>query len=359
MKLDTNPSRDVMHGLFCQPDARRLEELYGNEKVDNWLEDHHTPNAASDISREIFRHCEKFDHISFSSAGLKQEQEIELVNEKEEEREVQRPPPAKAAVHSLHPDVLELVRTGDLRKGSPAFQSIEDSLQQTSLVLPKGINSMFSNIYLTRDFCRTILLDGVTSERAMDHFLRQVEWVVTINQPNLDSGRTVLVIFSPYEVNELLEDFRKFSHVRLHLFSARSSLSMKSLGDLTLFALPSAPLPQIPRQVQQQLDLFAGTLYLDDYNAYKQLCAALRVHLGALPEDMTLHGDVAEIIDPNGFVKDEFAKERLKLTGPGFDENPLLFLRGLLTIRRYGQGLGPSHLGKLLHGIELSENRDW
>jgi hypothetical protein len=186
----------------------------------------------------------------------------------------------------------------------------------------------------------------------MDQFLRPVEWLVT---SKVDQA-PLIVAFSPYEVNRLLTHFKESQHVRLHVFSAHSNLSVQSLEDLNFFMLPyGSPAFALPRPVALQVSLFSGSLYLRDYKTYRDVCAVLRLCFDPIPD----HLSKPEIITSSYFVKSESARQELNMTGPGFEANPLPFLRELLKMRRHGRSLGPSHMGKLLNGIRIFEDRDW
>lgn len=189
----------------------------------------------------------------------------------------------------------------------------------------------------------------------MDHFLRPVEWLVTA----LDhDGVTIGVALSPYEVDQLLPSLRTSKAVTLHLFSPRTTLSMRSLEDLDRFVVPSTSTPNpVDRELAIQINLFSGALYLRDYAMFKDLCGILRLYFGELPADM-MDGN---FIRPNGFVKGEQSQKQLGFEDDGFEEYPVSFLDKLLTLRRYGLGFGPSHLGKLLNGtcLQKGEGKDF
>jgi hypothetical protein len=112
------------------------------------------------------------------------------------ERQVQRPPKAEALEPKIHDDVRRFVLSGNVRAGSPGFRS---------LFLPveaPGGDAWSSNILATTDFARTVIGAAPLSE-----FLRPVNWVLS----SVHDG--TLVIFSPYEVNELLPTIRKSFNV--------------------------------------------------------------------------------------------------------------------------------------------------
>jgi hypothetical protein len=133
---------------------------------------------------------------------------------------------------------------------------------------------------------------------------------------------------------------------------------MRTFEDLDRFILPGDP-PAIPLQrlLAMQLNLFAGSLYLRDHTMYKDVCAALRLQIDVLPPHLAKR----QYVDRNGYVKHGPTRLQLGFTGPGFKTNALPFLRKLFVLRRYGQPLGPSHMGKLLHGVKLhkGKNRDF
>ena len=283
---------------------------------------------------------------------MHEEMEIELVHEKEVEREVERPPNVEPANHAVHKDVESFVRTGVIPHGSSAFLSVRRALIGTSLGIPAGADTFFGNILVTDDFYRTVKLRTWPHSSGMDQFMRPVEWLVTSKINQVPS----IIAFSPYEVNQLLPRFRTSQHVRLHIFAAHSNLSVQSLEDLNFFMVPyGSPAFTLPRPMALQVGLFSGSLYLRDYKTYREVCAALRLCFDPLPP----HLSRPEIITSSYFVKSESARRELKMIGPGFEANPLSFLRELLKMRRHGRSLGPSHMGKLLNGIRIFENRDW
>jgi hypothetical protein len=341
-----------MHGLFCQEEGRSLDQLYGIEKRKSPRERAgHTLLSINEnpMLRAIEDHCKLFDTFSFDDARTQEEQEVELVHEQEVEREVERPHPATPYPHSIHADVKSFANTGILDPNSPAFRTVQKSLEHTSLVFPAGGSSAFSNLMVTNDFFHTIQRAGFGSISRIDDFLRPVEWVV-ISQVQREP---LLVAFSPYEVNKLLPVFRTSTRVKLHLFAPRTSLGMRSLEDLQMFTLPTnIPRSPISSPLAQQLNLYSGTLYLRDIQSYRDICRTLRLHFGDLAPDIADMG----VINSNGFVKDRRAREELGLVGKGFKEDPVQFLGKLFHLRRNGRGFLPSHLGQILSGVGLTDS---
>jgi hypothetical protein len=137
------------------------------------------------------------------------------------------------------------------------------------------------------------------------------------------------------------------------LFAPRTSLGMRPLEDLQLFNLPTEiPRSPLSSPLAQQLNLYSGTLYLRDIQSYHDICRTLRLHFGALAQEIADLG----VINSNGFVKDRRAREELGLVGKGFEEDPVQFLRKLFHLRRNGRSFLPSHLGQILFGVGLTDS---
>ncbi|KAF6789323.1 hypothetical protein CMUS01_16344, partial [Colletotrichum musicola] len=153
-------------------------------------------------------------------------EERELSPEMEQEREIQRPPPATPETHSLHPDLLRF---------------------------PLGIGHV------------------------TDQFQRSVQWILTSA-----SGAGVIemaVVISPFEAQQLLAEIKKSSFVSLHLYSPRPNMGFRPLDGLDLYTVPcrgASPRPAL--SLVTQLNLFAGQLYLKSMEEYRstrrflQLC---------------------------------------------------------------------------------------
>lgn len=332
---------------FCETEAKTLDALY---EISNDLERDLVRgiDTTHEIGRLIVERCEKFGSFPIYDTTILEEMEVELMHEKEMEREVEVIPSSKPAMHAIHPDVLRFIDTGFLPVWTSGLLHISEAFANLSLRIPAGIDQVFSNMRVTQDFCNTVILQGPGNR---DHFLRPVEWVVT----NAGPVTTSVVAFSPYEVNELLPQLRTSKAVRLHIFAPRGNLFMQPFGDLDRFVLPSNPLTTpLPRALALQLDLFSGSLYLRDYEAYKDMCSTLRLHFDDLPP----HLAKPEIINLSCYVKDPSARLELGMSEAGFSSNPLPFFRKLLVLRRYGQKLGPSHMGRILYGSALHKGKD-
>ncbi len=106
----------------------------------------------------------------------------------------------------------------------------------------------------------------------MDQYLRPVHWILTLRRP---SKFTTTVIISPYEANALLTVIREKKNVTLHVYTPRLSLANPTLEDLSFCAVPPLPIDWVAPPVGTQINLFAGQLYLRNYEEYLGLCRFL------------------------------------------------------------------------------------
>jgi hypothetical protein len=314
-------SREQLLSVWLQPEAKALEEMYGLPPPTKSQAVH---PAFQD--EELKQKCHLLGVRSFPSTELDEEQERELALEIEEEREIQRPNPAMPADPMLHPHVLHLVVSGVLTKSSPAFRPAFPNEQVDRY-------EWSDRLFVTKDFSTTIKPHS-TSSYSADDYMRPVHWVLSTTSP----ANNVLVILSPFEVNELLPQIRRSKEVRLHVYTPRITEAMKSAEEFDFFTLPSLPQALFSeREVVNQLNLFAGQLYLRDYEAYQNLCTFLGVICGKPGEDKLT-------VQLDGFIPG--GKDRKALSP--FESSPLPYLKTLIQFRRKGQSFGDTDMGNIL-----------
>ncbi|KAG8829361.1 hypothetical protein FRC17_006701 [Serendipita sp. 399] len=352
-QIAENPPPRNIENLFCEQEGRTLASLYadfGHSGVP-WM---HTPDRnfqkAGDrkqLLQKIKKRCEEFGGISSQVALISEEKEIELVHEKEQEREVQRAPSAAAVEHELHQDLIKWVKKGGPLPLNTAMLPAQEAFKGTNLDRPpRGFGDLFSSLFVTRDFCRVI---QPKYSEPMTRFMRPVEWIITSNRASLG----FMVLISPFEANALMPLFRRTVDLRLHPFAPRNTISMRSLEDLTWFTVCSAPMNEpLPRQMVVPLNLFSGALFIRDEATYKYICTALRLYVDPDP----LPDGLADKVTSVGFVWNDVARVKLGMIGPGFTMNPVYFFRKLLRYRRHGQSFRPSHMNKVLFGERLLQS---
>jgi hypothetical protein len=331
-------STDVLKSSWLQVEARSLEDIYGvSSTADDNSEQIH---AAFDIP--VLRdRCLELGVDSFSDQWMEEEQEREVNHEIEREHQVQRPPPAEPAKHSIHPDVLKFVKTGLISQQSMAFSLPFNSLDGSS-----PFQHIWSkNVLATADFLTTV--QGPVSGAASGDYMRPVHWIISSALPD---GTLKLVILSPFEVDGILPEIRRSNKVHLHQYSARVIQTMQSFDHLKFHCIPPLPSSWIspPIDLRNQLNLWAGQLYLEDFETYLQLCNFLGVYT------VNARGSISIMIQADGFIPPHHRPSTVVPHSP-FTESPLLFLQKLIGLRRKGMGYLRTHLGKILRAKLLTQ----
>jgi hypothetical protein len=324
---------EQLSDAWLQPDLRPLADLYAPCE---------STNAQSDLSAldpGIRQRCKDLGVLSLPSAQMEEEQEREVNREREREREVELPPKAEPAKHFLHPDVVSFVKTGivpPLHSGN-AFLPVFTTLEKSSAATREA--DVWSPLILaTVDFCKTIKPESTRG--TMDQYLRPIQWILSRKN---DSDQ-VLVLLSPFEANRLMPVIRTSEYVHLHVYAPRTSQHMKPSDDLQLYSIPSLPSDWTPPwALIDQLNVFAGQLYLRDHESYLRLCRFLGVPTKELSNGPAIRWNLFNI--PGSF-------EEMEIT---FSGSPLPSVMALLAIRSRGRPFAQTHMGKILHGQLLSE----
>ena len=333
-------------GVLKEKESYSLEELYGvGQSVA-------TGNQESQLKIWIQDRCNEYGVGSTHDAKMREEQEREVSQEKEEERQIERPPSAVPSTHTLHEDVQTFVSTGSIPRYIKGIISASRCLSQTTL--KHFVNRLgaaaFSNIWVTEDFARTIQMPAgnILSTNDLDDFLRPVQWVLSSRM------QRHLVILSPFEANALIDQIRESPFVTLHVYAPRTSRNMRSFEDLRSFMIPHREnAPVILSSVINELNLFAGQLYFESKAAYEETCQMLGLYLRDPPENVKLP---PKAIDATGFVRNPSTRQALGIQHVQFAENPVAFFRKLTGLRRKGQGFLPTHLGQMLHSRDIPDD---
>jgi hypothetical protein len=333
---------------FLEDEAHSLESRY-KPTAEN---DAESPRLAGwDLSNKnialIVARCRDFEAMGFESAELSEEQERELTPENEEERQIERPPKMEAEMHVLHPDLVQLALDGHIPRHSTAFEPAFRALRSTSLrklLDLEQLSAFPKDLLVTADFMRTVKIPSGSSRATFnpDAYQRPVQFVLTT--PSIDRRETnQAIVISPFEANKLQSIIRVTQKLTLHLFAARSNGGFASLDQLMLYNVGrDFAHNSISRSLSTQLNLFAGSLYLRTLEEYHELCD----FLGLLRASKVEPG---QQVYADGFIEPPAGKWGLK-------QSPVPFLRGLLIgIRREGEGVEKTHLGKLLNGVRLEE----
>ena len=312
-------------GAWRQPDAKTLEELY-------------SPAKRRDLSTitipNIRQRCLELGVLSLPDQNLEEEQEREVVHEVERERHVERPSKATPASHAISWGISEFIQ-GKFVILPPSFRVLTPSM--VCNIDPEDVPMWRQSLFATPDFCTVV--DGGEA----DKYLRPVNWVLS----RASTTGPTFILLSPFEVNEFLPEIRTSKSVRIHIYTPRTHKALRPCDDLLLYNIPPVP-PNwtAPTLLVDQLNLFAGQLYLRDYNTYIRVCRFLCVYANDLDDAGYFK------VQNDGFI--EPAHRPLKArTDFSFQKSPLPFLRYLIGLRRMGMQFSLTHMGKILDGRPL------
>ncbi|KAF8315426.1 hypothetical protein DL93DRAFT_2057188 [Clavulina sp. PMI_390] len=339
--------RETLRKHWALPEARSLEEMYSHHPTSPTSPAHH-------LNAQISPILEKYQTFGMSMAPsdvrLDEEQEREVDVEVEMEREVQmeRPLAPSPATPKLDPHIRNMILSG--KKCSipgvllSAFKHVAPSLGSA---FEDAAWRCDSDIVGTRDFFQTIM-SGPTSS-SDPQYLRPVNWILT-----LKSSKNLLILLSPFEVNELLPDIRKSKHVYLHMYAPRVIKSSPSFEDLDFYTIPppSGPdgFPTPGRDVVAKLNIFAGQLYLRDFSAYCDMMD----FFGLFSRSSSRARDNPIEIQLDRFVLPSHRRGWDGFLSP-FSQSPVPFIKSLVDARRKGMSYTPTHIGRVLNAGILGE----
>ncbi len=136
---------------------------------------------------------------------------------------------------------------------------LPNALEKTSLWSESGLskNDMKwgDNIYATVDFVNVI----VTRHILADEFLRPVWWVVSVDS-------SILLLLSPFEVNDFLHIFRGNPSTTLRMYSPRlkPDPNINTMINCKSLQLPfDSHTPDVGGLIESQLSVFAGATYFE------------------------------------------------------------------------------------------------
>ncbi|KAJ3489573.1 hypothetical protein NLG97_g5962 [Lecanicillium saksenae] len=143
----------------------------------------------ADTAKELRTRCTEFGLSDLPEASFNEEQERELSPEKEQERQIERPPQVDPAAHHVHEGLREFIVSG-VQSGEP-FQPAFMTLKMTTAADHLNVSEFSHNILVTNDFATTVDA-AFDSETYADAFQKPVQWVLTTKK-----DPSILVIVSP------------------------------------------------------------------------------------------------------------------------------------------------------------------
>ncbi|KAF2759861.1 hypothetical protein EJ05DRAFT_463267 [Pseudovirgaria hyperparasitica] len=350
--------------VLLEPESKSLEDWYGvvgQPDHPDWLQ-RYGPDVLSQRSREvqkIQRKMKDFETSSIDDAALHEEQERELSPECELQRQREVPPTTDPVRHSLHRDIVVMVREGRLNTSSVSLIPAFKTLQVTKMAQVFDLSTWPTGLWATKDFARTVR--AVPTDR-QDYFVRSPQWL--LRWPETET----CVLISAFEANSLLPEIQKAHKLTLHIYtprirdSAGASRTMDLLHrmeNLQYCVVPSLTAQQkTPQAVaanqatKVQLNLFAGQLYFESQTMYEATCCFLGLAFRGPCDGVTM--------SPEGFIED--TEDRLLYDERmakqcSIHKSPVELLRKLATCRRKGQRYKNSHMGLLLDGDPVEVGR--
>jgi hypothetical protein len=157
-------------------------------------------------------------------------------------------------------------------------------------------------------------------------------------------------LISQYEANELMAQIRTSTKVRLHTFAPRLNKAMVSFNDMDFYTISGSPgKSTCSEAVVRNLNLFAGSLYLEEAAIYD----SLRCFLGLVSQSRRA-GDFA--VNSDGYVGPDVRKSVGWPSVSPFKGSPLPFLKEVCSLRRGGKGFAQTHMGHLVEGRALRQD---
>jgi hypothetical protein len=250
-------------------------------------------------------------------------------------------------------DLKRLVDEGLFVKKSktfiPAFRALEDINAAKSF----AIDQFPTDLMVTQDYIRNVKQPSRLPSKSFvsDSYHKPVQWILSVvttrsssrakTQENLKKA-AALVIISPFEADQFLERIRISSYVTLHIYAPRSNKTYRPLDDLDLYTIGRPFNPDLSRDLIAQLNLFAGQLYFRSYEEYVETCSFL-----GLASTTTSDG---QIVQSDGFILPPSGTWDLR-------DSPIRFLKDLVVnVRREGEAIDKTHLGRMLEGEVLKRS---
>ncbi|KAK0888516.1 hypothetical protein LTR57_025518, partial [Friedmanniomyces endolithicus] len=164
-------------------------------------------------------------------------------------------------------------------------------------------------------------------------------WVLTAIR---DGAIVHMLVISPFEAQELYSRVHTSDTVALHLYAPRCNSGFRSLDRLDFYTVPrQVTAPMVHPRLVVQLNLFAGQLYINDFEDFEYLCGYLGLAAEVAPEGWEVAAD--------GFIlkrgQEEVGGANSRLT-----KSPVRFLQTLMAVRRDGEGFSKTQMGALLDG---------
>lgn len=303
---------------------------FGNltrEITDFELTKHIQVNIQNTVQEKILKYAgdvKRFSH----ALDEEQEKELEIEQELEEKRHMDRPPTVRPAVPVFNKQLKRLVDDGVTdemlteMKEKGSLVSIAESLSRTQLneFCERNKNAWAEHLLVTKDF-RLVR----SSEQDCDDYLRPVWWILRIHTTQ-DMTKYILVLLSSFECHHLLPSFRISKNATLYMYRPclnRWHSNLLDIKELWVTGMDEKTCLNVNNQVQ--IGMYAGSMYFKS----DAECEAYCKFMGLIPKpwDNALERAFDNgYIQSKGFVKpddrhlDSVARD---VNGCKFNDNPV------------------------------------
>ncbi|XP_055297736.1 uncharacterized protein LOC129566134 [Sitodiplosis mosellana] len=341
---DDDSSMEQLYAKCVDDEFVNLIDMYGDKeealltqiawsKFDNITSEHRS-RANKEIKSFIRKMQDNVDEklnelapdVKKFSNALDEEQEKELEQEIEEQRQIERPPPVKAATPIFDESLKKLILNGateEYMKTQRSLISIAASLGHTQMFKHyrrDNKEAWAKHIFVTKDF-KTVI-DSLS--QSCDEFLRPVWWVARIEHAK---NTDILVLLSSYECNRLFSTFQKSRKSTLFMYRPRiNKMHSNLLDDINLMVTGKDETELIDIEDEVQIGVYAGMMYFesgDEQNAYCDF-------MGLIPRPRTKELERAfesGIIQTKGYVpieKRQYSEAIASRVGQcKFQDNPV------------------------------------
>ncbi|KAE9967905.1 hypothetical protein EG328_007909 [Venturia inaequalis] len=343
-------------GSMLQSESRSLAELYGYcDPGDSSVSLKLSKIDGLPTANELLSRWRQLDPSQHEALGLDEEAEREVSVEVQQQKIVQHPCLFAAKKPVLHSEVQGFVKSGKVntsrfRAGKdlpllgiyPAYATLErtSAVQHKDTLLWKP-----EDLYVTRDFVESV---DIPDSADIDHFLRPVQWILT---STISSN---ILIISPFEADELHDAIKISDKIRLISFAPRvskTSSDLSSLNFLNVSGEEDSTRSPPSQQAIRDINLFAGSTYLNSYEEYESLGG----YLGIVKDMKDQYNSPGLTLGSDGFVD---AAGRKVLGWPvncPFTQTPIPFFQAFYSLRMKGQDFSETHFGSICASKRLTE----
>ncbi|THY63972.1 hypothetical protein D6C98_00911 [Aureobasidium pullulans] len=337
---------------FClqiqENESQQLRQLYGaHEGRISAIRDLLNRESTDQLMQHLVEEFDIMERTAMENTNMDVEQEREIAHEIQTQRHIQRPSKVQPLVPTISSGLEAFVASGTYQDLMAMHQGKERGLKLFAYTSAKEcaqdskINPQVCSAFVTHDFIFSVALEP---DALLDQYLRPVTWVLS------STVTKQILIISPHEANKLLPKIKISEKIRLHCFAARTTKGMAQSGQMNVYTVNAHVGDQHSFcHSVLELDLIAGSLYLQNGEHYERLCE----FLGLISPKFRA---TASVVSKDGFISDEVRREIGWDKFTPFHQNPIPYFKQIFELRMQGQGFGHTHMGAILNGRVLTDS---